>query len=242
MRRDTDLISSNSLEVSVIVDAVNRLPDELIVIEGNDLVNFTSSLCVLRHALQAWNAGEHSHKVFKTPGSDVSPMVLLRRLLQRCPDATPAKGNSDLSFILDKDLRDNLRLDASTSHSALINREWKAATVIAGSVVEALLLWRLDQEPPADITKAVNTLVSAGTISKSPGTNLLRWSLDPFIEVAGNLHLITANTVAQCRIAREFRNLVHPGKAQRLGVVCNRGTAHSAIAAMEQVIADLERP
>jgi hypothetical protein len=40
----------------------------------------------------------------------------------------------------------------------------------------------------------------------------------------------------QCRLAKDYHNLIHPGRAQRLAQVCNRGTALSAVAAVEHVV------
>jgi hypothetical protein len=65
---------------------------------------------------------------------------LIRRALAACPDESPAPETRELAFIEDTELRDGLRLDISAINRALSNSEWKAATVLAGSVVEALLL------------------------------------------------------------------------------------------------------
>lgn len=237
-----EIIAGKSGGISVIVDAIEKIATELITLEGGEYVSFAVSLTTLKHALTRWDNEGGTYKIpVHTPGFDnVSPIILLRSALAKCPDAAPIMGTSELNFIADIDLRNSLRLDISTSHSALIHGEWKAATVIAGSVIEALLLWSLQQKNPTDIGNSVRNRISAGKLDSNPGTNLLRWSLSPFIEVAHDLGLIRDITCEQCRIAREFRNLIHPGKTQRLGIRCTRGTAHSAIAAMEQVIEDLQ--
>jgi hypothetical protein len=60
-----------------------------------------------------------------------------------------------------------------------------------------------------------------------------------YIEVAVELKLITADTAIAARLAKDFRNLIHPGRAKRLGQECNRGTTLSAVAALEHVVNDL---
>jgi hypothetical protein len=70
----------------------------------------------------------------------MNPVQLLYKTLKQCPDAAPAPGTTDLLFITDPTLREELRLDVSMADQALANGEWKAATVPAGSDVEALLL------------------------------------------------------------------------------------------------------
>ena len=100
-------------------------------------------------------------------------------------------------------------------------------------VVEALLLWALQQQNPSAVSGA------AARRSLNVSSNLEKWSLYEYIEVASELTLITAETATQCMLAKDFRNLIHPGRAQRLAQECNRGTAFSAVAAMEHVINDL---
>ena len=140
----------------------------------------------------------------------------------------PAASSNELLFITDDELRQNLLGDLGAITQALSNGEWKAATVLAGALVEALLLWKLQQ----DSTKARR----AASAATGP---LDRWDLKDYIEVAAELTIINGNTVAQAKIAKDFRNLIHPGRAARLGQVCDRGTALSAVAAVHLVIRDL---
>ena len=51
--------------------------------------------------------------------------------------------------------------------------------------------------------------------------------------------LISPDTCNAARLARNFRNLIHPGRAARLAQVCDRATAYSAVGALEHVIRDL---
>jgi hypothetical protein len=235
------LDASQSVKISVIVDAVEEIPSELITLEGDDYAAFAASLKTLKHALDMWPSPGNTFSVNDTPGfSNSSPIILLRDSLAKCADDAPVKGTSELTFIGDAVFRDSLRLDISTSHTALINGEWKPATVIAGSVVEALLLWALQQKSQVDIDNAINNLISHGGLRNRPRNDLLEWNLSQFIEIARELNVISESTAQQCRIAKDFRNLIHPGRSERLGVRCSRGTAHSAIAAMEQVIEELQ--
>ena len=69
-----------------------------------------------------------------------------------------------------------------------------------------------------------------------------RWCLHHFIEVATHLKLIKPDKSSAAKLAQNFRNLIHPGRVARLEQTCDRGTAYSAIGAMEHVIRDLGRP
>jgi hypothetical protein len=123
----------------------------------------------------------------------------------------------------------------------LSNGEWKAATVLAGSAIEALLLWALpSKRSPTDITNAVIALKSNGTLAGKQGSGPLdEWHLHEYTGVAEKLSIIKKETAIQARLAKDFRNLIHPGRAQRLGQKCDRATALSAVAGVEHVVRDL---
>src|SRR5262249_9160647 len=70
----------------------------------------------------------------------VGPILYrLKQILLKCPDYASSRGESGLEFIRDSNLQKSLREDISSAHSLLRNGEWKACTVMAGSVLEALL-------------------------------------------------------------------------------------------------------
>ncbi len=52
--------------------------------------------------------------------------------------------------------------------------------------------------------------------------------------------MIKEDTAIQARLAKDYRNLIHSGRAQRLGQICDRGTDLSAVAALERVVRDLD--
>jgi hypothetical protein len=66
------------------------------------------------------------------------------------------------------------------------------------------------------------------------------WTLAQLIEATEMRGLIKTETATQCGQARDFRNLIHPGKSQRLSVTCDRGTALAALAGAELVSRDLK--
>jgi hypothetical protein len=160
-----------------------------------------------------------------------SPLELIYYALNGLPDSVPAPETKSFEFIQDGSLRDNLRLDLSGAASALRNSEWKAATVLSGSVIEALLLWELmehgrDDEP---------TLQS---ISKK---HLEEWDFHHYLEAAKKLECLSPTTIDVAKQAKDFRNLIHPGRAHRLGTACDLGTAHVAVGAADHVARDLAK-
>jgi len=59
----------------------------------------------------------------------------------------------------------------------------------------------------------------------------------PFARAAGLISEPTKAIADQCR---NFRNLIHPGKAMREAMKCNRSTALIGAGAIEAVIVDLK--
>ncbi len=226
----------DTAEVSGLADLLDQIPEELLTMDADTYASFICSKARIRDTLSAWTGGWGTERLLLIQQADAIRGI--RYALAQCPDESPAPGTSELSFIADPDLRTNLRNDIGAINRALSSGEWKAATVLAGSTIEALLLWALQRNPAAAIA-AATTLVTAATLSRQPDANLERWDLHEYTEVAANLGTIEPGTATETRLAREFRNLIHPGRAQRLGQTCDRGTALSCVAALDHVVRDL---
>jgi len=239
-RRDLGIDSLPRL--AAVLDLIQQVPEELITLDPDQYVAFAKSVAAIRGIVTAWQGHGARYPLENLRAfDDGSPLTLLRRALAFCPDEFPAAGTAELPFIPDRDLRESLRIDISATNKALSNGEWKAATVLAGSVVEALLLWKLEQRP-TDVPKAIAELARKGTPIADAGRSLEFWHLPSYIEVAAELNVIKADTATQARLAKDYRNLIHPGRAIRLGQTCDRGTALSAVAAVEHVVRNLTPP
>jgi hypothetical protein len=112
-----------------------------------------------------------------------------------------------LELLGDDDLRVSVRLDVSSSEAALNAGHWKAATVLVGAALEALLLWEVKRDGDARRRSAIQTAEVSLKLSRSPN----EWNLDHYIKVARELVDISEQTADQARLAKDFRNLVHPG-------------------------------
>lgn len=234
----------NAGQLSAIVDLVNGIPDELLTMDSNSYAGLVCSVAQIRQALASWSADRNfTSNLASIPGfPNETAVMLIRRALAKCPDEAPAPSTAELSFVTDPDLRTNLRNDIGVTYRTLSAGEWKAATVLAGSAAEALLLWALKRRSPTEIATAISELRAKGDLSTNPDPNKLDWwNLYEFIQVAEKLAVIKPNTAKQTRLAKDFRNFIHPGVAQRLGEKCNRATAFSAVTGMEHVITDLDQ-
>lgn len=230
-------------QVLTLVELARQVPSELVTLSPNQYLHFVAATSVLAAAVQAWQGGNQQHHVSTIPGiSNLHPVTLVRQAMTSCPDENPALGTMDLRFLADADLRASIRLDISAANANLRNGEWKGGTVLAGSAVEALLLWAIyefERVHPGAPAAAAAARVAAGKLSRQPDPRPERWTLHEYIEVAEELQLIKPETAAQTRQAKDFRNLIHPGRAIRLGQKCDRATALAAVAAVEFVVRDL---
>jgi hypothetical protein len=221
-----------------ILNLLKDVPDELIILTPAGYSELVLAKSTIEEHLAHWRSRGNVGEMAFVKGFDV--VTVIRRALAKCPDEYPPSASTELLFISDPEPRENIRRDLGATERALHNAEWKAATVLAGATTEALLHWRL-QEPspgPTAVQAAVATLVAQRTIN-NPGNNLDRWHLHEFIEVAGHLGLLKPDTCSAARLAQNFRNLIHPGRAARLAQTCDRATAYSAVGALEHVIRDL---
>lgn len=235
------LLPAQSTPLAAIVELLDAIPHELIAAAPSELyTGFVTGRAAIRDALAGWKGG--GTLPLQVQGFNVHPIELIRRAFVACPDEAVMRGTAELSFISGPELRDNLRLDLSAVRRALANDEVKAATVLAGSVLEALLLWALQRRLPAELDNARTALSAAKRGEfRDPGSDLTSasWSLYHYIEVARQLGIIREATARQALLAKDYRNLVHPAAAIRTKQECNRGTALGAAAAVEFVVRDL---
>ena len=245
--REHDIGNAWSSKVAVLVNLLEHLPDELIALEEQDYSLYLTATQECKKAVELWNTGTSSGdrlRLSVVPGfpeiQHEHVVSVLGRLLEKCPDEAPSAATHDLPFIDDAEFRQSLRADLTATERALANGEWKAATVLAGSILEALLLWALQGRSDAEVERTrqeVNAETDSRPLEKDPQ----RWSLEGYIKVSVALGIVSEETASQTHLAKGFRNLIHPGRAHRLQTECNRATALSAVAAVEHVAADLQR-
>ena len=221
--------SADAAILAAIINLVDDIPVELLTISGADYTGLVVGLESMGAAIDRWN--HHGTDQPPRMHDGKSPVYLVRDALSKCPNERPAPGTTELAFITDTGLRESIRLDISSASETLHRSDFKAATVLAGSAIEALLLWSLQK------AGQTGPIASMKTGAKGPPES---WMLAQLIEAAGLLGSIKPETAQQCNQARDFRNLIHPGKSQRLSISCDRGTALAALAGAELVARDLK--
>ena len=194
------LSAGSSSNLLGILNLLKDVPDELITLSPADYSDLTLAKSTIEEHLAVWRSQGNVGAMALVKGFDV--VTVIKRVLTKCPDEYPPSSTTELLFINDAALRENIRRDLGAVNRALNNAEWKAATVLAGATIEAILHWRLQEPTPGStaVKAAVNSLVASGTIGK-PNSDLDYWELHHFIEVAAHLGLIGPDTCNAARLA-----------------------------------------
>jgi hypothetical protein len=228
-----------------LLQMVDAIPPHLVAMPGDKFVGLLSAIAELRVGVGAWNAG-HGYEVIRTPGAEPTenPVTVIRRTLCQCPDEGIREDTPEFPFLCDVDLERTLRLDLAAAHSAASGGAWKAATILAGSTLEALLMSAVGKA-----SEAAHDALEAATDSvlrmENPPPRIQKpytdWTLAELIPVARMLCKLSRSCVTACDQTREYRNLIHPGRAIRLGAKCSQGTAYTALGAVHLLAEELSR-
>lgn len=207
-------------EVYALLDMLDQVPRELIDLPSADYLELSRCRAALSTALSRWSGGDG--RPVRDVGSK-DPVERIRRLMRLCRDEMPP-DEPLLPFIQDADTRLGIEDRIRASWIDFGAQEWMGATVLAGAALEALLLWGLKNR----------------AVAKRPAKPLDELHLDDLIRYATDNGIISEGTKSQASLAKDARNLVHPGKALRSGAVCNETTSLTALAAVHRVIDELK--
>lgn len=227
-------------QLTGILSLARDIPTELLTITGQEYAEYVVALGAIDFCLRFWISRGGAGGLAGVSGK--SPVFIVREALAKCPDEAPSPTTTKLAFITDSALRESIRLDINAANQDLANGVWKGATVLAGSALEALLLWAVqeaDQKKTGAVAQARAALVANKTLKQDTSTNPEWWGLAEFVEVSYHLKFISDESRAAARLAQGFRNLIHAARARRLGQACDIATAMSAMAAVEHAARDL---
>lgn len=126
---------------------------------------------------------------------------------------------SSLDYITDESFRDSLLSDMKELENSIQAGNFKSAHVLAGSVVEAVL---------------VEHLIVANIFDR---TAALKLELADAIQKCREHGIISQRTADMSSVVRSYRNLIHPGRVIRLGEKVSRATA-SVARALVSIVTD----
>lgn len=165
---------------------------------------------------------------------DKKPVAWLLELLQQCGDSVNPLEVHELEFVADSRFREQLRRELAEVEAALRQSQWRAATVLGGALVGALLLDSLEGERSAAMSASGAPRNRGGGI-----VDLSEWSLASCLAVAREIDLIDDAAETIINMAWDFRSYIHPAKQIREHRDCTAATGQTVRAALEHVIEQL---
>jgi hypothetical protein len=126
-------------------------------------------------------------------------------------------------FIVHEDFRRSLEGDWRELQACYESHAWKSVHVLAGSIVEALLIDGL----------------SSATCS-IPHADLLKKELSALIALCKEAGIISDRTAQLSTVIRSFRNLIHPGRMIRLKEKVSEQSATIARSLVEMTVSEVE--
>jgi hypothetical protein len=210
-------------QVATLLGLLDRVPDQLLTLSPADLVDFNLCRSSLEIALYQWRAygqGEPAKNV-----GQKDPVERIRRHLVTCPDQMPPE--IALPFVLDQETRRGIEERITTAWVNFRVSDWSGATVFAGTAVEGLLLW------------LARDRLSQPSNTRMPKKPIDELHLSDLINLADQGSWLSASALGQLRLTQDARNLIHPGRCVRLGKVCSRATALTALAGVYAIVEEL---
>ena len=129
---------------------------------------------------------------------------------------------AQFDFVSDPDLRASLLSDYRELNACLETGSWKAAHVLAGSIIEAILVDYVAGLP-------------------NPPSNLLSMMLGPLLDYCKEHQILSTKYVEIGTAVKNFRNCIHPGRVIRLGEVIDKEGATVAAALAEMILKEVAK-
>lgn len=138
-----------------------------------------------------------------------------------CPESTPPPDFSKL--IADPRMQDILKRRWSETQKCIVAKAYLAATVIMGSLLEALLLARVNRLP--DRSPVFGSRCAPRNAKTGKTRPLQEWTLNSYIDVAHDLGWIRKAARDVGVVLRDYRNFIHPEKEFTHGITVDENDA-----------------
>lgn len=139
------------------------------------------------------------------------PCLLMEEHLVRCEALAPGEAREAFQAI--EDPADDEADDMRSLDRLLAQKEWKAAALVGGAALEALLVAQLDGRE--DVAAFTQRQLAMSNRRRDDGARwhkpLREWGLYGLITAALDVGVIQAGGAALCHGARRVRNVMHTG-------------------------------
>ena len=206
---------------------LDQLPPDLVNLPFHDFLEFERCRAVLATALPKWDI----HGAQEASIDSKNPVERIRRLLTGCPNELPPP-EPEFPFVTDDDIRLGIEDRMRAAWIDFNAKEWLGATTSAAVALEAILLWEV---------KRMRAATSGDDSSTKRGKEPNDMVLAELISETLAFRSISEDAAKQAHLARDARNLIHPGKVARSGTPCDKATALTTLSGVYQVASELSR-
>lgn len=137
-----------------------------------------------------------------------------------------------LFLIHDNEMRDILQRDLRECAIAVVAGQDKTATIMCGSIIEALLMLKIKEQ---GISKYDVSAVSKGKTSHP----VSEMSLNELLYIADIENILDKNGYHLGHYIRDYRNVVHPAKEIRMSEEVNHENVITMWAVLKRLVSDL---
>jgi hypothetical protein len=130
---------------------------------------------------------------------------------------------ASFDFITDEEFRMSLERDFKEMNLCIQNGAYKAAVVLAGSIVEAVL---------------IDYVIAEGILAREEA---LKLDFGKVLTLCKEKKIITDKTSDLSSVIKSYRNLIHPGRALRLNEAVDKDTAEVSRALVNIVLTEVEK-
>ena len=130
-------------------------------------------------------------------------------------------SKSSFGFITDEQFRTVLSSDKQEMYQCLKSNAWKAVHVLAGSIIESVIL---------------DYLIAEGHMNRDKALTV---DLGSAIKIAEKKGIVSGRVSDLSRIVKDYRNLVHPGRTIRTGETPDSNSATIVARLLEMILAEI---
>ena len=145
---------------------------------------------------------------------------------------------NDFSFIGDDALQAMIERDKEELDNSLKSGLWKATLLLAGSIIEAILVDYFLNFPP---NENILSVFEDADFKRYKGRKIEELDLIALIKLAVKDKLIAEETSQLSTVIKNYRNLIHPGRELRKKEKVNEHTATVAKSLVEIVISEIRQ-
>ena len=128
-------------------------------------------------------------------------------------------------FVSGDEFRTSLEADYRELNACIQAKAWKAVHVLAGSIIETILL---------------DYLIVSKYQNRAP-EEILKMDLSSAINACKNEKILTQKIADLSSVVRQYRNLIHPGRVIRLEEKVDENSATIAQKLVEMIVSETSR-